>query len=92
MASWFYLIALALLVVFLMRRKPGAPRRPRRRHGPGAIGATYGWLNEDKQRAIELIVEDQAEARRPEYPDGNLPDLEPDLEEPRPPKNGDSHH
>ena len=33
-------------------------------------------LNEDKRRAIEIIVEGRAEARDPEDADGNLPDLE----------------
>ena len=36
----------------------------------------YGLLTEDKQRAIEVIVEKGAEKRRPELPDGNLPELE----------------
>jgi hypothetical protein len=49
----------------------------RRRHvGPGAIGAVQDILIEDKRRAIEIIVEERAEERRPEYADGNLPDLE----------------
>jgi hypothetical protein len=54
-------------------------RRGRRRGGSltaGVIGATYEWQSEDKRKALELIVEKKAEARRPEYPDGNLPDLE----------------
>ena len=40
------------------------------------MGAIYGMLNEDKQKAVEIIVEERAAERRPEYPDGNLPDLE----------------
>ena len=52
-------------------------RRTRRGHiGPGASGAIHDMLNEDKRKAVEIIVEQKAEARRPEYPDGNLPDLE----------------
>ena len=33
-------------------------------------------LNEDKRKAIEIVVEERAEARDPEDRDGNLPDLE----------------
>ena len=40
------------------------------------MGAVYGLLNEDKRNAIEIIVEEKAEARDPEDADGNLPDLE----------------
>ena len=43
--------------------------------GPGASGAVYDLLNQDKRNAIELIVEDKAAARDPEDADGNLPDL-----------------
>jgi len=44
--------------------------------GPGASGAVYDMLNEDKRKAIEIIVEGRAEYRDPEDADGNLPDLE----------------
>ena len=50
--------------------------------GPGAAGAVYDLLNQDKRNAIELIVEEKAGARDPEDADGNLPDLE----QPRPPR------
>ena len=36
----------------------------------------YDMLNEDKRNALEIIVEQRAEARDPEDADGNLPDLE----------------
>ena len=51
-------------------------RRRRRRIGAAAAGTIYDWLNEDKRRAMEIIVEERAEARDPEDRDGNLPDLE----------------
>ena len=73
-------LAVILVVVWLIRRVRGGRRRSG--IGSGAIGAVYDLLNEDKRRAVELIVEQRAEARRPEYPDGNLPDLEP----PAPPR------
>ena len=37
--------------------------------GPGAAGAVYDMLNEDKRRAIEIIVEGRAEYRDPETAD-----------------------
>lgn len=50
----------------------------RRSRGPGsaAAGTVYDMLNEDKRNALEIIVEQRAEARDPEDADGNLPDLE----------------
>lgn len=57
-------------------RRP-AVKRPRRRYG-GAMtaGAIYDLLNEDRRKALEIIVEQRAEARDPEDKDGNLPDLD----------------
>jgi len=57
------------------RRRAGKPR-VRRGPGPGAAGAVYELLNEDRRRALEIIVEERAEATDPESKDGNLPDLE----------------
>jgi hypothetical protein len=50
----------------------------RRSRGPGAAaaGTIYDMLNEDKRNALEIVVEERAEARDPEDADGNLPDLE----------------
>ncbi len=62
-----------LLVVGLLFARQ---RNRRRRVGAGAVGTVYDWLNEDKRRAVETIVEQRAEARDPENRDGNLPDLE----------------
>ena len=72
MASAIWLIAIVLLMVAARRT-----RRQRRRGGVGsaAAGAIYGWLNEDKRKAVEIVVEGRAEARDPEDRDGNLPDL-----------------
>lgn len=65
--------ALVLVAVILLTRRA-------RRHGgalrSGVVGAMYEWQDKDRQRALDLIVEGKAEARRPEYPAGNLPDLE----------------
>ena len=51
--------------------------RPGRRSGIGtaAVGSVYDMLNEDKRKAVEIIVEGRAEARDPEHKDGNLPEL-----------------
>ena len=71
MAAAIWLVAILLLVAAWRRT-----RRARRGHiGTAAIGTMYEFLNEDKRRAIEIIVEERAEARDPEDKDGTLPDL-----------------
>jgi hypothetical protein len=61
-----------LLLIVLSRRA--------RRHGgtlrAGVVGAMYDWQNRDKQKALEIIVEGKAAERDPEYPEGDLPQLE----------------
>jgi hypothetical protein len=63
---------LLLLIVILSRRA--------KRHGgalrAGIVGAAYEWQNKDKQNALDVIVEGRAAETRPEYPDGDLPQLE----------------
>jgi galactokinase len=69
-----WLVVLAAIVLGLWyagSRGRGSSRRV----GAGTSGAVYDLLNEDKRKAIELIVEERAEARDPEDADGNLPDL-----------------
>ena len=70
--TWAGGILILVLIVVLKRRA--------RRHGgamrAGVVGAMYEWQNQDKQKALDVIVEGRAEERRPEYPDGNLPELE----------------
>jgi hypothetical protein len=65
-------VVVILLVALLFARQ----RRRRRRIGAGSAGTVYDWLNEDKRNAVEIILEERAEARDPEDRDGNLPDLE----------------
>jgi hypothetical protein len=50
--------------------------RRSRRPGRAAAGTIYDMLNEDKRNALEIIVEERAEARDPEHADGNLSDLQ----------------
>jgi len=51
--------------------------RLRGRHRPGnaAAGAVYDLLIEDRRKAIEIILEERAEATDPETKDGDLPQL-----------------
>jgi len=70
-------LAAVAVLVFLVW--VGAKLRRRRRSGgfgPGLTGAFYELLPEERRQATQVIVEGRAEERRPEYPDGNLPDLE----------------
>jgi len=72
MGAAIWLVAIVLLILAVRRT-----RAQRRRGGVGsaAAGAVYGWLNEEKRNAVEIVVEGRAEARDPEDADGNLPDL-----------------
>jgi hypothetical protein len=69
MSAAIWLVAIVLLVAayWRSRRRGGV--------GPAAAGAVYGWLNQDKRNAVEIVVEQRAAARDPEDADGNLPDL-----------------
>ena len=77
LVTWLVPILILLFAVMWSRRKaPSGPRRRRGGVGSAAVGSVYGFLNEDKRRAVDLIVEEKAGERRPEYPDGDLPSLE----------------
>jgi len=68
---WIVVVG-AVVLLFVKGGRPG------RRSGIGtaAVGSMYDLLNEDKRKAVEIIVEQRAAARDPEHKDGNLPDLE----------------
>jgi len=66
-----WIVAFVVVGVLFIRRRRAGPRP-----GAGTAGTVYDWLNEDKQRAVDIIVEERAGARDPEDRDGNLPDLE----------------
>jgi hypothetical protein len=67
-------VAMVLVGLILVTRRA-------RRHGgalrAGVVGAIYEWQTKDKQRALDVIVQGKAAARRPEYPDESLPDPDP---------------
>jgi hypothetical protein len=58
------LLATIGVLVFVYRRARS------RRIGPAAVGLFYEVLSEDKRHAVELIVEDKAEERDPEWATG----------------------
>ena len=66
---------LAIVLVCLAFHKARKGRRAGTLTGAVA-GTMYEWQNQDKQKAIEIIVEGKAGARDAEDRDGNLPDLE----------------
>ena len=61
------LVGLIVLMIWAVSRPQN--RRVSRGPGPGAAGAVYDMLNEDKRKAIEIIVEGRAEATDPETAD-----------------------
>jgi hypothetical protein len=62
-------VSTVLFVVILIVRLRGRKRGVRSGPGPGAAGAVYDMLHEDKRRAIELIAEERAAATDPEHAD-----------------------
>ncbi len=66
-----WVVAIVVVAMLFVRQ-----RRRRGRVGAGGAGTVYDWLNEDKRKAVEIVVEGRAEARDPEDRDGNLPELE----------------
>jgi hypothetical protein len=72
--------AIVIMVLFVMAVLKARRKRSGRMSfgdpGPGATGAIHDMLNEDKRRAIEIILEERAEERDPETADGNLPELQ----------------
>lgn len=73
---WGVVLLALVVVIILAASEKGRGGGHTSGPGPGASGAIYDLLNQDKRNAIELIVEQKAGARDPEDADGNLPDLE----------------
>jgi len=62
------ILALVILLVMAFRaRKRGGAFRA------GMIGATWEFQSQDKRKALELIEEEKAEARDPEFAEGKGP-------------------
>jgi hypothetical protein len=61
-----FLAIVAVVVTSVFSKRSGGRGGP----GPGAAGAVYDLLNQDKRNAIELIVEEKAGARDPEDAEG----------------------
>ena len=66
-------VLIALAVVVVAGAVVGANFYFKKEKG---LSVTTDMLNEDKRRAVEIIVEEKAEARDPEDKDGDLPQLE----------------
>ena len=75
-AAVVWIVVVVAAIVGFVRLASGGSGGSHSRPGAGTVGTVYDWLNEDKRKAVELIVEGRAEARDPEDKDGNLPDLE----------------
>jgi hypothetical protein len=60
----------ALLVMAFRARKRGGAYRS------AMMGATWGWQSQDKRKALEIIEEEKAEARDPEFAEGEGPEEE----------------
>jgi hypothetical protein len=68
LGSIFLLVLIVAVCWRLYRRRTSI--------GSAASGTVYDLMNEDRRKAIEIVVEERAEARDPEDKDGNLPQLE----------------
>ena len=69
--EFLVVLAVIVLVVALGLRSvmSGGGRRSQRGPGARATGAVYDMLNEDKRKAIEIIVENRAAERDHEHAD-----------------------
>jgi hypothetical protein len=68
-----------LVAVAIKKMRPRRAKSVRRGVtgvGPAAAGAFYELLNEDRRKAIEIVIEEKAGYRDPEDADGNLPELQ----------------
>jgi hypothetical protein len=75
-AGSIWLIAIVLVVLAYRKARIG---RGSINVGAAGAGAVYDMLNEDKRKAVEIVVEGRAEAQDPEdraqQGGGHLPDL-----------------
>ena len=68
--------AAGVLLLILVIVVTGRARRHGGSYGAGAVGAIYEMHNQDRQKALDVIVEGRAAETRPEHRDGDLPQLE----------------
>jgi hypothetical protein len=68
------LVWLAVLALILMAFLSIGHRRTR--VGSASAGTIYDWLNQDTRKAIEVVVDGQAERQDKERAEGNPPELE----------------
>lgn len=65
----FWIVVLAALAFMMWR-----VRRRRPHVGAGGAGAVYDLINDDKRKAIEVVVEGRAERQDPEHADDTVVD------------------
>lgn len=71
-------VAVLLILLRVSMSTAGAKKvRRRRTPGPAAAGAFYEMLNEDKRKAVEIVVEQKAGARDEETADDIVEPYEP---------------
>ena len=68
-AGAIVLLVVLLWMAFRARKRGGAYRS-------AMMGATWAWQSQDKRRALEIIEEEKAEARDPEFAEGEGPEEE----------------
>lgn len=72
------LVVGALLILFRVSLSSKGAKKVRRRGffhggpGAGATGAFHEMLSEDRRKAIEIVLEEKAEARDPETADDTI--------------------
>ncbi len=65
-------LVIGVIAIVQRRSRRQGGRRRGGSIGAGASGAIYDLLNEDKRRAIEVIVEQKADATDPETADDTV--------------------
>ena len=66
---------LAVLALLVLAFRGIVNRRPH--VGAASAGSIYDWLNQDKRKAIEIVVDGQAERQDGERAEDNPPALDP---------------
>ena len=66
---------LAVLALLVLAFRGIVNRRPH--VGAASAGSIYDWLNQDKRKAIEIVVDGQAERQDGERAEDIPPELEP---------------